>query len=174
MKLPCFSRKALYRKLCLKKCKHFLNLARGRRTYGNVDKKTHIQNLYFNEEKTLTEIAKELNTSVSYISKILRTNKMYLIEKEKRKRENLSKRRIKQKEIIYKNRKNKEKDLSYYELKSAHEQASKELSKSRKLGTEAIRKWCGTSYKYNKKKNRYEFQEDKSLRSLDLPKYIKA
>ena len=107
-----------------------------------MDKKTHIQNLYFNEEKTLTEIAKELNTSVSYISKILRANKLYLIEKEKRKRENLSKRRIKQKEIIYKNRKNKEKDLSYYELKSAHEQASKELSKSRKLGTEAIRKWC--------------------------------
>lgn len=139
-----------------------------------MDKKTHIQNLYFNEEKTLTEIAKKLNTSVSYISKILRANKLYLIEKEKRKRENLSKRRIKQKEIIYKNRKNKEKDLSYYELKSAHEQASKELSKSRKLGTEAIRKWCGTSYKYNKKKNRYEFQEDKSLRSLDLPKYIKA
>ena len=139
-----------------------------------MDKKTHILNLYFNEEKTLTEIAKELNTSVSYISKILRANKLYLIEKEKRKRENLSKRRIKQKEIIYKNRKNKEKDLSYYELKSAHEQASKELSKSRKLGTEAIRKWCGTSYKYNKKKNRYEFQEDRSLRSLDLPKYIKA
>ena len=70
-----------------------------------MDKKTHIQNLYFNEEKTLTEIAKELNTSVSYISKILRANKLYLIEKEKRKRENLSKRRIKQKEIIYKNRK---------------------------------------------------------------------
>lgn len=139
-----------------------------------MDKKTHIQNLYFNEEKTLTEIAKELNTSVSYISKILRANKLYLIEKEKRKRENLSKRRIKQKEIIYKNRKNKEKDLSYYELKSAHEQASKELSKSRKLGTEAIRKWCPSVYHYNKKKNRYEFQDDKSIRSLDLPKYIKA
>lgn len=139
-----------------------------------MDKKTHIQNLYFNEEKTLTEIAKELNTSVSYISKILRANKLYLIEKEKRKRENLSKRRNKQKEIIYKNRKNKEKDLSYYELKSAHEQASKELSKSRKLGTEAIRKWCPNAYHYNKKKNRYEFREDKSLRSLDLPKYIKA
>ena len=86
-----------------------------------MDKKDYIQNSYFNEKKTLTEIAKELNTSVSYISKILRTNKMYLIEKEKRKRENLSKRRNKQKEIIYKNRKNKEKDLSYYELKSAHE-----------------------------------------------------
>ena len=139
-----------------------------------MDKKIHIQNLYFNEEKTLTEIAKELNTSDSYISKILRTNKMYLIEKEKRKRENLRKRRNKQKEIIYKNRKNKEKDLSYYELKSAHEQASKELSKSRKLATEAIRKSCPNAYHYNKKKNRYEFREDKSLRSLDLPKYIKA
>ncbi len=139
-----------------------------------MDKKDYIQNSYFNEKKTLTEIAKELNTSVSYISKILRTNKMYLIEKEKRKRENLSKRRNKQKEIIYKNRKNKEKDLSYYELKSAHEQASKELSKPRKLGTEAIRKWCPSAYYYNKKKNRYEFREDKSLRSLDLPKYIKA
>ena len=139
-----------------------------------MDKKDYIQNSYFNEKKTLTEIAKELDTSVSYISKILKTNKMYLIEKEKRKRENLSKRRNKQKEIIYKNRKNKEKDLSYYELKSAHEQASKELSKSRKLGTEAIRKWCPSVYHYNKKKNMYEFQDDKSIRSLDLPKYIKA
>ena len=81
-----------------------------------MDKKDYIQNSYFNEKKTLTEIAKELDTSVSYISKILRTNKMYLIEKEKRKRENLSKRRNKQKEIIYKNRKNKEKDLSLNDI----------------------------------------------------------
>ena len=37
-----------------------------------------INNLYFEEEKTLTEIAEIINTSISYISKILKKDKSFL------------------------------------------------------------------------------------------------
>ena len=48
-----------------------------------MEKVAIINNLYFEQRKTLTEIAEIINTSISYISKTLRKNEMYKIEKEK-------------------------------------------------------------------------------------------
>ena len=97
-----------------------------------------------------------------------------MIEKERRKQENHIKRRNIQKDMIYSNRKQKGIDLGYIELQNAHEQAAKELSKSSRIGTEALRKWCSSAYKYNPLKKRYEFDAGSSARSVDLPQYIKA
>jgi len=47
-----------------------------------MEKVEIINELYFRQEKTLTEISEIINTSVSYISKILRKNERYKIEKE--------------------------------------------------------------------------------------------
>lgn len=52
-----------------------------------MEKTEVINNLYFGQQKTLTEIAEIINTSVSYISKILRKNVKYQEEKEKRKKQ---------------------------------------------------------------------------------------
>lgn len=140
-----------------------------------MEKREVIEKLYFKEKKTLTEIGKQLRLSVSYVTKILKQNEMYSIEKERRKKENLAKRREKQKESIYEKRKQKKtSDLSYLALKNEHEKAAKELSKRTTIGTEALRQWCLSAYKYNPSKKRYEFDAGNSVKSIDLPKYIKV
>ena len=72
-----------------------------------MDKIALINELYFVEKKNLTEIAQIIETSVSYISRILRKDQRYKEEKEKRKKDNLIQRRETQKELIYTKRKNK-------------------------------------------------------------------
>ena len=74
-----------------------------------MDKIAIINELYFVEKKNLTEIAQIIETSVSYISKVLRKDQRYKEEKEKRKKDNLIQRRETQKELIYTKRKNKRK-----------------------------------------------------------------
>lgn len=139
-----------------------------------MNNKETITSLYFEDKKNLTEISKILNVTVGYISKILKQNKGYMIEKERRKEENHVKRRKIQKDMIYKQRKQKGIDLGYIEVQNAHEQASKELSKSSRIGTEALRKWCSSAYKYNPSKKRYEFDAGGSAKSADLPQFIKV
>lgn len=138
-----------------------------------MDGKEKIENLYFDENYNLTEISKKVNKSVSYISRILRKNANYTLEKENRKKRALENRRKKQKTLIYKNRRKKEIDVAYQQVKSSHAQATKELSKGSKIGNQALRKWCANSYKYDKKKKRYEFDAGNALKPADMPKYIK-
>lgn len=137
-----------------------------------MEKIITIQNLYFEQQKTLTEIAKAINTSISYISKVLRKDERYQCEKERRKKEKLIQRRKVQKDMIYKNRKNKI-DIEYINLKNKHEQASKELSKHSTLNKDTLRKWCSSAYIYNPDKNRYEFDIEQLNKPADFPVYIK-
>jgi len=137
-----------------------------------MEKVAKIKNLYFENNKTLTEISEIIGSSVSYISRILKKDDRYKSEKEKRKEENLLKRRKVQKDLIYSKRKNII-DIAYIDMKNQHEQASKELSKSSTLGNDTLRKWCSSAYKYNSKKNRYEFNSEQLLKPADFPKYIK-
>lgn len=137
-----------------------------------MEKVAIINELYFEEKKTLTEIAEVINTSVSYISKILRKNEKYNEEKEKRKNENLLKRRKVQKDLIYGKRKSNI-DIEYIKLKTQHEQASMELSKRSILGKDTLRKWCSSAYVYNKNKKRYEFDTKNLNKPSDFPSYIK-
>lgn len=137
-----------------------------------MEKVAMINELYFEEKKTLTETAEVINTSVSYISKILRKNEKYNEEKEKRKNENLLKRRKVQKDLIYSKRKSNI-DIEYIKLKTQHEQASMELSKRSILGKDTLRKWCSSAYVYNKSKKRYEFDTKNLNKPSDFPSYIK-
>lgn len=137
-----------------------------------MEKVAIINALYFEQRKSLTEIADMINTSVSYISKVLRKNEKYKMEKEKRKKENLIRRKETQKDLIYKQRKKKT-DMDYINLKSKHEQASIELSKRTVLSKDALRKWCSSAYKYNKEKKRYEFDNKNLVKPADFPLYIR-
>lgn len=138
-----------------------------------MEKVAIINALYFEQRKSLTEIADMINTSVSYISKVLRKNEKYKMEKEKRKKENLIRRKEIQKDLIYKQRKKKT-DTDYINLKSKHEQASIELSKRSVISKDALRKWCSSAYKYNKEKKCYEFDSKNLTKPTDFPLYIKA
>lgn len=139
-----------------------------------MEKKEKIEELYFNQKMSLTEIANQLGVSVSYVSKILRKNSNYNIEQERRKEENKISRREKQKELIYKLRRNKAKEniIEDYALKKQQEQDAKELSKRRTIGNDALRKWCSL-YKYDKEKQKYKFDDSKVLKPNDYPMYIK-
>lgn len=137
-----------------------------------MEKKKKIEEMYFIQKKNLTEIAQELQTSISYISKILRANDKYKEEKENRKKDTHIKRRKQQKDLIYNKRKEKI-DTSYQIMKQEHEKAILELSKRSKLGDNALRKWCSL-YKFNKERNQYEFDTSKVIKPIDFPMYIKA
>lgn len=128
--------------------------------------------MYFIQKKNLTEIAQELQTSISYISKVLRTNEKYKQEKEIRKLDTETKRRKQQRELIYKKRKQKV-DLEYQTMKKQHEIDTKELSTKSKLVDNALRKWCNL-YKYNELRNQYEFDTSKVPKPIDFPMYIKV
>ena len=104
-----------------------------------MEKKKKIEDLYFEEKMSLTEIANQLNVSISYISRILRENIHYKTEQERRKAQNRATRREKQKELIYKLRKNKSNQnlMENQQIKEQHKQATKELSKRKTIGNEA-------------------------------------
>lgn len=140
-----------------------------------MEKRQKIEELFFEQNKTIKEISEELNLSNSYVSRVLKQNINYHNEKERRKQEKLKNRREVQKNLIYNERKKKAREnyLQNQFVKQSHEQASRELSKSRKLGNDALRKWCSL-YNYNKKKNCYEFDISKANIPNDFPKYIKA
>ena len=137
-----------------------------------MDKIAIINELYFEEKKNLTEIAQIIETSVSYISRILRKDQRYKEEKEKRKKDNLIQRRETQKELIYTKRKNK-RNTDYIDMKTQHENAARELSKHSSIGNQDLRKWCSSAYKYNKKKKCYEFDTKNLLKPPDFPMYIR-
>ena len=59
-------------------------------------------------------------------------------------------------------------------MKNQHEQATRELSKHSTLSNEALRKWSGSLYKYNKNKKRYEFDTANYIKPADYPLYIKT
>ena len=138
-----------------------------------MEKVAIINNLYFEQNKSLTEIADFINTSVSYISKILRKDERYIEEKNRRKKQNLRNRRDKQKQLIYAKRVKKY-DLGYIQMKTQHEQDIRELSRSTIICNPTLRRWCSSAYKYNKIKKAYIFDTETLLKPPDFPLYIKA
>ena len=52
-----------------------------------MEKREKIEEMYFMQKMSLTNIAKELNLSVSYVSRLLRQNEKYHDEQEARKKD---------------------------------------------------------------------------------------
>lgn len=134
--------------------------------------KENILNLFYIQHLKVKEIAEKENTSSAYITKIIKQDARYLQEKEYRKDKSKEKRKIDQNNFIKNKREIKRIEDNYSTVQAQHEQASRELSKSKHLSNESYRKWNSSAYKYNPSKRRYEF--DSSLgRAADVPKYIK-
>ena len=134
--------------------------------------KENIIELFYNKHLKVKEIAKKLNVSSPYVTKIIKQDNRYIQEKIFRKNVSKNKRKIAQNEFIKTKREKQRIDDNYSYMQSQHEQAIRELSKSSHLSNESYRKWNYSAYRYNPSKKRYEF--DKRLgRSADVPKYIK-
>ena len=133
--------------------------------------KETIINLFYIEHLKVKEISEKVNTSSAYITKIIKQDARYLQEKESRKSASKEKRKIAQNTFIKNKREKQRIDDNYSIVQSQHEQASKELSKTKYLTNENFRKWNYSAYKYNPSKRRYEF--DSTLgRAADVPMYI--
>lgn len=134
--------------------------------------KENIIYLFYIEHLKVKEIADKENTSSAYITKIIKQDARYMQEKEYRKSISKDKRKIAQNNFIKNKREKQRIEDNYSFVQSQHEQAARELSKSKHLSNESYRKWNYSAYKYNPSKKRYEFDE-KLGRSIDVPKYIK-
>lgn len=140
-----------------------------------MNKKEEIKDLFFNYNYTQTEIAKKINVSNQYISKILKTDPNYLKVKKQRMIANEEKNNKETKDYIKQQRKIKQlkNNADDLVLRNMHNQASRELSKPKRLSNMAYRNWNKSAYSYNEKKKRFEFKEELG-RSNDVPKYIKV
>lgn len=134
--------------------------------------KENIISLFYNGHLQVKEIAKQLDISSAYVTKIIKQDSRYIQEKNFRKSVSKNKRKIAQNEFIKKKREKQRIEDNYSYVQSQHEQATRELSKSSHLSNESYRKWNYSAYKYNPSKKRYEF-DVKLGRSADVPKYIK-
>lgn len=93
-----------------------------------MDKKEQILDLYFNKHLKQTEIAKIVNASQQYISKIIKKDGRYENEKSSRKSINAEKRKIAQAEYQKNYVRKSEKDIAYEQLLEQQRQDSIELS----------------------------------------------
>lgn len=134
-----------------------------------------ILNLYFEDKLKQKEIAEKLNISKYKVSRTVGKDTRYILEKERRKNLSRIRHSEKTKEIMKTKRKKQQfnNNVDDLILKNAHNQASKELSKGKRLYNMAYRNWNKTAYKYNGQKKRFEFREELG-RSYDVPKYIKV
>ena len=121
--------------------------------------KENIISNYYIKHLKVKEISEELNVSTAYITKIIKQDIRYAEEKQYRKDISENKRRLAKNKFIKNKRDNKRIEDNYPAVQAQHDQASRELSKSKHLSNENFRKWNNSAYTYNPSKHRYEFDE---------------
>ena len=115
--------------------------------------------LYYIEKKLCKDIAIELNISTSTVTRTIKKDSRYNLEKENRKKTN----KANHNKEIQKRVDNKRKQMQFKNnnddliLREIHIQDSMELSDRKYLSNENYRKWNYSAYKYNPSKKRYEF-----------------
>lgn len=117
-----------------------------------------ISNYYIKHQK-VKEISEELGVSTAYITKIIKQDTRYSNEKQYRKDISKKKRKLAKNKFIKNKRDKKRIEDNYQAIQAQHDQASRELSKSKHLSNESFRKWNSSAYTYNPSKHRYEFDE---------------
>ena len=138
------------------------------------DRKTIILNMYFIDEEKPSDIAKKLEINKSTVTRVLQKNERYLLEKKDRTKVRKENHKEKTKDYIKKTRaiKKMKEDEIYLKVKSDHINASKEMSKGKRMTNRAYFTWNRTAFSYNNDKKRYDFFNN-SVRSYDVPKHIK-
>lgn len=134
-----------------------------------------ILELYFIKKLKQKDIAEQLKISKYKVSRTVTKDVRYITEKDERKAKSKQKHSDNTKRIVKRKRevvkfKNNSDDLV---LKNMHNQASRELSKPKRLSNMAYRNWNKSAYTYNQKRKGFEFRKELG-RSKDVPKFIKV
>ena len=135
-------------------------------------KKNIIIELFFEQHLKVNEIAKNIETSSAYITKIIKQDQRYLEEKQSRQEVSKLNRKIAQNNFMKNKREQKRIDDQYSIVQAQHNQDAMELSKRGHMNNQTFRKWNSSVYNYNPSKHRYEFDEQFG-RAADVPKYVK-
>ena len=135
-----------------------------------VDTNTIISKFYDFHEKP-NDIAKELEVSPSYITKIIKKDDRYSSEKAYRQEISKENRKVSKREWI-KNKRKTEADKQLDEmLKKQHIEASKELSYSYEMSDLSYVKWNRSAFVYDK--NSSDLVLNKKLKcGADVPKRV--
>ena len=130
-----------------------------------------ILDLYYNQHLKQNEIAKIVDTTTQYVSKVVRTDKRNIEEKEKRKKENSENRKIYLQEYFKTYNRPKKDDNSYEQMIAQQIQDSMELSFSNSnISDYAFVKWNSSAYHTNNKGN---LVIDRKLKvGFDVPKSV--
>ena len=121
----------------------------------NTGKKEKILDLFFNEHLEQINIAKELDVSKQYVSKIVRADNRYENAKQNKLQKNATKRKEYLKDYFKTYKRPKQEDNSYEQLKAQQNQDSLELShyNSGYINDYAFVKWNSSAYRANSKGN---------------------
>ena len=136
-----------------------------------MSNKEKILDLYYNQHLKQNEIAKLVDTTTQYVSKVVRTDKRNIEEKEKRKKENSENRKIYLQEYFKTYNRPKKDDNSYEQMIAQQIQDSIELSFSNNnISDYAFVKWNSSAYHTNNKGN---LVIDRKLKvGFDVPKSV--
>lgn len=136
-----------------------------------MSNKEKILDLYYNQHLKQNEIAKIVDTTTQYVSKVVRTDKRNIEEKEKRKKENSENRKIYLQEYFKTYNRPKKDDNSYKQMIAQQIQDSMELSFSNSnISDYAFVKWNSSAYHTNNKGN---LVIDRKLKvGFDVPKSV--
>ncbi len=93
-----------------------------------MENKERILNMYFAEHKTQREIAESLEISQQYVSKIVKADDRYAVEKETRKTQHQQKRKETKAQYQKKHRQNKYDDIEYQVMLLKQRQHSFDIS----------------------------------------------
>ena len=160
---------------CIKSDSRYLKEAARRRKEKSLKifkKSEQIIKLYYENHKKVFEIAKEVKLSNSAITYVIKNDKRYKFEKERRKRESLKRNRELSKKIKAEKRSNSKDDIIMSNLKLLQIQNAISMSRTRKISNVGIVDINLSHYKFNSKKQKLEFDKSCGDRPCDLPKNI--
>ena len=97
------------------------------------NKKNEIIQLFFIQHLAVKDIAKTVNTTPAYITKVVKTDSRYIQEKQYRKDKSKENRKLAQNQFMKDKREKKKIEDNYSIVQAQHIQATRELSKSSHL-----------------------------------------
>lgn len=135
-----------------------------------MNTKEQILDLYYNRHLKQNEIAKIVEKSCPYVSKVVKTDNRNKQEKETRKKTNAENRKVYLQEYFKTYDRPKKDDNSYKQMLSQQKQDAMELSYSNNMSDYAFAKWNSSAYHTNSKGN---LVIDRKLKvGADIPKSL--
>ena len=135
-----------------------------------MNTKEQILDLYYNRHLKQNEIAKIVEKSCPYVSKVVKADNRNKQEKENRKKTNAESRKVYLQEYFKTYDRPKKDDNSYEQMIAQQKQDSLELSYSNNMSDYAFAKWNSSAYHTNSKGN---LVIDRKLKvGADIPKSL--